>query len=137
MFKKDPNVVEYYRKLIGMSKGVIDHGRQSTNIIVREKYLSTFQLYITNTPSEIDCISIRESLITGCIPLISNFGVFQEREGIHFELYDHESVLKEIAIQIIRLYENPKQIDHFSKIFQKSSTILSWDDVGNRILALN
>ena len=62
MFKKEPNIVEYYRKLIGMSKGVIDHGRQSTNIIVREKYLSTFQLYITNTPSEIDCISIRESL---------------------------------------------------------------------------
>jgi hypothetical protein len=26
------------------------------------------------------CISIRESLITGCIPLISNFGVFKERE---------------------------------------------------------
>ena len=120
-----------------MSKGVIDHGRQTTNIIVREKYLSTFQLYITNTPSEIDCISIRESLITGCIPLISNFGVFQEREGIHFDLYEHESILKEIGLQIVKLYENPKQIAHLSNIFQKSATILSWNDVGDKILSIN
>lgn len=137
MFKKDQHIVDHYRKLIGMSKGVIDHGRQGTNIIVREKYLSTFQLYITNTPSEIDCISIRESLITGCIPLISNFGVFQEREGIHFDLIEHESILKEIGIQIVKLFENPKQIEHFSNLFQKSATILSWNDVGDKILAVN
>jgi hypothetical protein len=137
MFKKEQNIIDHFKKLIGMSKGVIDHGRQTTNIIVREKYLSTFQLYITNTPSEIDCISIRESLITGCIPLISNFGVFQEREGIHFDLIEHESILKEIGLQIVKLYENPKQITHLSNIFQKSATILSWNDVGDRILAVN
>ncbi len=137
MFKKEQHIIDHFKKLIGMSKGVIDHGRQSTNIIVREKYLSTFQLYITNTPSEIDCISIRESLITGCIPLISNFGVFQEREGIHFDLIEHESILKEIGTQIVKLYDNPKQIEHFSNLFQKSLTILSWNDVGDKILAIN
>ena len=131
---KDEKLVEYYKMLIGSSNGVIDHGRQNTKIIVREKYMSTFQLYITNTPSEIDCISIRESLIAGCIPLISDFGVFKEREGIHFELFENDMILKDIAEQIIKLYDNPKQIENFRNLFKKSKTILSWGDIGNLIL---
>ena len=131
MFKdKDEKLIEHFKTLIGSSLGVIDHGRQNTNLIVREKYMSTFQLYITNTPSEIDCISIRESLITGCIPLISNFGVFKEREGIHFDLVEYDSVLQDIGEQIVKLYENPKQLEHFRNLFKKSKTILSWDDIG-------
>jgi glycosyltransferase involved in cell wall biosynthesis len=132
---KDDKLVEYYKTLIGMSKGVIDHGRQSTNIIVREKYLSRFQLYITNTGSEIDCISIRESLVTGCIPLISNYGVFKEREGIHFDLPDtsHEELIKKIGEQIVNLWNNKPQLEHFANLFSKSNTILSWNDISLKI----
>ncbi len=124
----DQNLIDYYKQLIGSSFGVIDHGRQNTEIIIREKYMSSFQLYITNTNSEIDCISIRESLVTGCIPLISNFGVFKEREGIHFELVDDNNILNNIGVEIVKLMKENK-LDILRNVFKKSQTILSWDDI--------
>jgi glycosyltransferase involved in cell wall biosynthesis len=115
--------------------GVIDHGRQNTDFIVREKYLSSFQLYISNTNSEIDCISIRESLVTGCIPLISDFGVFKEREGIHFELVEHPTILNSIGEQIVKiLKEQQSQMDVLRGVFKKSQTILSWEDIAKKWL---
>lgn len=133
---KDENLKGYYKFLIGSSPGVIDHGRQNTDFIVREKYLSNFQLYITNTPSEIDCISIRESLIAGCIPLISNFGVFKEREGVHFELDDDINNYKQISEQIIKLIKNKKETDILRDVLKKSSTIIGWDEIAKKILEL-
>jgi hypothetical protein len=58
----------------------------SSHKIIEEKYNSTFHIYITLTDAEIDCISIRESLVTGCIPIIYNHGVFEERDGIKYDL---------------------------------------------------
>ena len=117
--------------------GVIDHGRQPIEMIVREKYMSSFQLYITNTIAEIDCISIRESLVTGCIPLISNFGVFAEREGIHFNLIDSEpELMKEIAINIVKITNDKDKMNILRNVFKKSSTIIDWCCVANKILEI-
>ena len=132
---EDEKLVNYYKELIGSSMGVIDHGRQSSNMIIREKYLSSFQLYISNTNSEIDCISIRESLVTGCIPLISNFGVFKEREGIHFELIENQNI-STIGEQIVKiLKEQQPQMEVLRKVFKKSQTILSWEDIAKKWLS--
>jgi glycosyltransferase involved in cell wall biosynthesis len=127
----DQNLVNHYKQLIGSSLGVIDHGRQNIEFIVREKYLSSFQLYITNTISEIDCISIRESLVTGCIPLISNFGVFKEREGIHFEFIENDHVLNAIGQEIVKLTKDINKMNVLRNVFKKSKTILSWEDISN------
>ena len=127
----DQNLVNHYKQLIGSSLGVIDHGRQNIEFIVREKYLSSFQLYITNTISEIDCISIRESLVTGCIPLISNFGVFKEREGIHFEFIQNDHVLNAIGQEIVKLTKDINKMNVLRNVFKKSKTILSWEDIAN------
>jgi hypothetical protein len=114
--------------------GVIDHGRQPIEIIVREKYMSSFQLYITNTNSEIDCISIRESLVAGCIPLISNFGVFAEREGIHFDLKETDEEMKNIAYNICKLFQDQKKLNILRDVFKKSETIISWSNIANKII---
>ena len=127
----DKNLVNHYKQLIGSSLGVIDHGRQNIEFIVREKYLSSFQLYITNTISEIDCISIRESLVTGCIPLISNFGVFKEREGIHFDFIENDHVLNAIGQEIVKLTKDNNKMNVLRNVFKKSKTILSWEDIAN------
>jgi hypothetical protein len=132
----DDNVKKELKK-ITCFPGVIDHGRQSIEMIVREKYLSSFQLYITNTIAEIDCISIRESLITGCIPLISNFGVFSEREGIHFDLKENDPEnMKNIAINILNLLKNPDKLEILRDVFKKSVTIINWDTVAEKIINL-
>lgn len=108
--------------------GVMDHGRQPVELINREKHMSNFQLYITNTEMEIDCISIRESLVAGCIPLISNFGVFEERQGIHID-FDTEQNKKTAALKILKLLKDIDTLDNLREEFKKSHTILSWNEV--------
>ena len=129
--------VQNHLKQFTALPGVIDHGRQPIEMIIREKYMSSFQLYITNTIAEIDCISIRESLVTGCIPLISNFGVFAEREGIHFNLVDNNpELMKDIAINIVKIINDKDKMDVLRNVFKKSSTIIDWTTVANRILEI-
>jgi hypothetical protein len=106
-------------------------------MIVREKYMSSFQLYITNTIAEIDCISIRESLVTGCIPLISNFGVFSEREGIHFNLIENQEEMKNIALNIVKLLKDQKQLNILREVFKNSKTILDWANIADQIGNIN
>ena len=97
----DENYKNYLLKLLAQP-GVMDHGRQPVEMIIREKYLSTYHFYITNSETEIDCISIRESLLTGCIPIISKFGVFQNRHGIQYNWDPTNKLLcKAIADNII------------------------------------
>jgi hypothetical protein len=108
------------------NKGVIDHGRQPIEYIIREKYLSNFHLYITEAISEIDCINIKESAAIGCIPLISNSNVFEERDGIKFEWVSN---FDNIANEIILLMENIELSNSIREKLKQSETIKSWDCV--------
>ena len=110
--------------------GVMDHGRQPMDVIIREKYMSSFQLYVTNTPIEIDCISIRESLATGAIPLISNFGVFKDREGIHFDLKDKDiQCYQMIGYKITELMKQPEILNAYRQRMKQSSLLISWAEI--------
>ena len=122
-----------YLKMLLAQPGVMDHGRQPVEMIIREKYMSTYHFYITNTESEIDCISIRESLVTGCIPLLSNFGVFKERAGIHFDFND-DNMIKMAAIKIIQLLQNTDNIDEVRKKIINDPTIIGWDTIASEWL---
>jgi hypothetical protein len=86
-------------------------------------------MYITETPSEIDCISIRESLVCGCIPLITKFGVFAERDGLKFNMdFGFES----IANGILEIMKKPEFLNMTRENFKNSKTILSWKEVAVR-----
>jgi len=106
-------------------QGVMDHGRQGLDFIIREKWLSTFHLYITDTESEIDCISIRESVAAGCIPLIGKTGVFKERDGIHFTLEKTPQGYDKIANGILQLLQNP----YILKKVNIPPEVTSWEKV--------
>ncbi len=118
---------KYEMTLLLAQPGVMDHGRVSSSLVVREKQQSTFHMYITETPSEIDCISIRESLVCGCIPLISKFGVFAERDGLKFNFE-----LGSIANGVLNLMKKTEFINMARENFKNSKTILSWKDVAVR-----
>lgn len=124
---KDENYKNYLTTLLAQP-GVMDHGRQPIEMIIREKYLSTFHFYISNTEAEIDCISIRESLVAGCIPLLSNFGVFKERQGMHFD-FNTEIQIKMAAINIIQMLKNPSQINEFREKIKSDPTIVDWETI--------
>jgi hypothetical protein len=109
--------------------GVMDHGRQSMDMIIREKYLSTFHIYFNTSIAEIDCISIRESLITGCIPIISNFGVFKERHGLQYDFEITDKNCNNIANDIINNMYNFNFINESRKKLENSNTIISWYEI--------
>ena len=118
-----------YLQLLLSQPGVMDHGRQPLEIISREKHMSTFHLYLTNTTTEIDCISIKESIITGCIPIISNFGVFKERDGIHLD-FNNDTQIKMAAINIITLLKNPNKVEIYkNQISESKSKIFGWEQI--------
>ena len=123
---------EEFKKVMSLllaSKGVMDHGRQPLEIIARDKYMSNFHLYLSNSEAEIDCITIKESLLTGAIPIISNFGIFKDREGIKFDLGDmSKEVFAKIALKIVEIMRDPK-LDVFRDTLKKSNTIISWIDI--------
>jgi len=110
--------------------GVMDHGRQPMDMIIREKYLSTFHIYLSDSIAEIDCISVRESLVTGCIPIISKFGVFANRHGIQYD-WDplNKELCKAIAINIITEMNNKSFIELARNQLMNSETIVSWKNV--------
>ena len=112
--------------------GVMDHSRRPVEEIVLEKWKSTFQLYITDCTGEIDCISIRESLVTGCIPLISNSGVFQNRDGLHFNLVKTPQEYYVIAQRICSLLKKPEFLEMCRQRFMKSPGIVDWKTIAER-----
>jgi hypothetical protein len=115
--------------------GVMDHGRQPMEMIIREKYLSTFHLYINNSVAEIDCISIKESLVTGCIPILSNFGVYNERDGIHLPWEPENDTLCDIiAEEIINKMNDTRFVEDEREKCKKSDTIIRWSVIAKKWL---
>jgi len=123
-------------KMLLSQPGVMDHGRQPMEIIIREKHMSSFHLYVTNTPIEIDCISIRESLATGAIPLISNYGVFKNREGAHFELEENNpQCYQKIGFEISKLMKQGSNLNEYREKMKKSDLLVNWEQVSKMWLS--
>jgi glycosyltransferase involved in cell wall biosynthesis len=115
--------------------GVMDHGRQPLDLICREKYLSNFHLYISETNTEIDCISIKESLLCGTIPLISNHGIFKERDGIHIDVQKESQITyTQAALKIIEIMRDPG-LDIFRQTLKGSKSIISWEAIAKQWLS--
>jgi len=108
-------------------KGVMDHGRQPLEAIIREKQMSTFHMYLSTSIAEIDCISVRESIMCGCIPIISDFGVFKERHGLMYSI--HDSLLEKIAMDIVIKMNDNTFIENSRNMLLKSDTIISWEKI--------
>ena len=117
-------------KLLLSQPGVMDHGRQPMEMIIREKYLSTFHIYINNCIAEIDCISIKESLVTGCIPIISNFGVFKDRHGLQYNWDpNNDELIIQITNDLIKKMYDYDLIENIRNKLQQSNTIIDWDTI--------
>lgn len=110
--------------------GVMDHGKQSKEMIAREKHLSTFHLYITETDTETDCIAIKESVSAGCIPLLSNSKVFKERDGVHYDIEDiDEEKIDFIVNDILDLIKNEERRNNLIDKFKNNNSIKNWEQI--------
>ena len=110
--------------------GVTEHGRVSLQQIAKEKSNSAMHLYISNSETEIDCISIRESLLSGAVPVIGNDYVFKERDGIHITgSTDNATTYRKAASTVIKLLKDQTTLTSLREEFKKSPTIVSWASV--------
>ena len=125
---KDDNFKNKMIKLFS-EHGVTEHGKQSVDIIAREKHLSEFHIYISNIVNEIDCQTIKESIIAGCIPLTVNFGVFTETEGIkYFMNHEDPKVMQRCALEILKLAKDVDKLEEIRYKFKNSQTIQTLDN---------
>jgi len=133
---KDDNMKKYFLSLLSQP-GVMDHGRQPLDLIVREKQLSSFHLYLSKSEQEIDCISIRESLVTGCIPILSTFGVFKDREGVHLEIIDKDvKSYQNAAVKILQMMEQQDKLIGYREKIKSSPLIISWENIAKKWLEI-
>jgi hypothetical protein len=117
--------------------GVTDHGKQSLDVLSREKHLSEFNIYISNIINEISCQSIKESIVAGCIPLTVNFGIFMETEGIKFLMnHNDNKIMQKCALEILNLCKDSTKLETIRKQFMNSDTINSFENYCNKITNL-
>lgn len=118
--------------------GVTDYGRSNYENVVRVRQESLAQLYVSPSPLEIDCLSIREAAYVGCIPIISNHAVFPERSGIHVNGdANSESTQLEGAKQAVALYHlSDDKREIIMKTMKESPLNLNWDDIAQHWIKL-
>lgn len=118
--------------LIRGTDRVYDHGRVSRDVMRRECADAYIHLYPC-TISEIDCISVKESALSGIIPVIPNSFVLKERAGVHFDGIPGSKEFFEnggkTCIRLIEDYDNYANVitDQIDPILRQ--TVLSWMDV--------
>ncbi len=125
------SVKKQIHDLINSSKGVFDHGRVDREEIAREKYTSSVHFYIcSNNKTETDCISVRESHYSGCMPVINSDGVFKERSGLHISNPKPDTNIQYYlaAKSIVNLFskENSSLLEKFQKMPQSET---SWKSI--------
>lgn len=129
---------EYKNKMFKLfaTEGICDHGAQPAEIIAREKHMSNFELYVSNMINEVDCVSIRESILSGCIPLLANFGVFEEREGYKFDMnHEDPKVMQRVALLILQLMKDQNALNFAREDMRKRcTTIISCEQVAELTL---
>ena len=124
------------KKLVELFKqdGVKEHGRVDLDVIAKQKALSGFHLYISNSETEIDCISVRESLLCGAIPILGNDYVFKERDGIHVTgSTKNMSTYRRAGATVVSLIKRGEPfLEKKRQEFAKSKTIISWEEVAQK-----
>jgi len=132
----DPNQEAFQNEvntLLGQP-GVVHHGRLTVEEVARLKSRCGFHLYYTATAAEIDCITIRESLVVGCIPVLSEVNVFGQRAGIHLHGLGFEKKgYVELARQLSKILSTPQEtMDDMRRKLRESDTIVDWEGVAGR-----
>lgn len=79
-----PNKAAWREKMLDLiaQPGVVDHGRIGQDKLIEEKAHSVIHYYGC-TYREIDCISVRESAIVGCLPVTTDYAALSEKEYCH------------------------------------------------------
>jgi hypothetical protein len=110
--------------------GIIEHGRISQNKLIEEKATAAIHYYGC-TYEEIDCISVRESAMVGCIPVVTDFAAFREKPYCVKVMGEPElQVTQEaIAYKIIELLNNAGELERLRQQFKEFVKHETWENI--------
>ena len=117
---------KFYFRIMAGTPGVMDHGRQDLDLVVSEKYKSSFYLCV-NKSNDFKYNAIVESYITGCIPILSNHGIHNDLDGYHINFEDNMNY-EDIADKILEFVYDKEKQEELRNQLKKSNLIQSWDD---------
>lgn len=133
MSRDNPERMMWKDKMIALMKqeGVYEHGRINQKDLLQEKAHASVHYYPT-TFEEIDCISVRESAAVGCIPVTSNYAVFETKdyvlkeEGNARDKRTQEAIAEKVVEVLSGNHEGLRE--EFKSIAQKEN----WQEVAKK-----
>lgn len=127
-----PSEKPWKDKMIALmqQEGVFEHGKIGQDTLIQEKSTSSIHYYAC-TYEEIDCISVRESAMVGCVPVTTDYGVFSEKD--YCLKVPGEPKAKEtqeaIAHKIVHLLRNPQELEVLRQKFMEVAQNDTWDKI--------
>ncbi len=110
--------------------GVTDHGKVGQAELLLEKATAAIHYYAC-TYEEIDCISVRESAIVGCVPVTTDYCVMSEKDycvKISGEP-KAQATQEAIAYKIVELLKDQQQLDQIRQQFKDIPRQETWSNI--------
>ncbi len=127
-----PDFQRLISDVLAKSKDVFEHGKVELLETIKARWKSSYHVYITEF-EEIDCLSIRESVVAGCIPIVTNHAVFVERPAAIVEWNQKETVWDQMLGIIKKLESEATVKESLVKALQKKlgdqKLDIEWKDV--------
>lgn len=110
--------------------GIVEHGKVGQDQLILAKSQASIHYYAC-TYQEIDCISIRESAMVGCVPVTTDFAVFSEKNYCVKVPGKPEAPATQAAVanKVIELLKNPQLLADYRQQFQLNVRLETWDNI--------
>ncbi len=127
-----PSQAQWREKMLQLmaQDGVFEHGLIGQDQLILEKASASIHYYACTYP-EIDCISVRESAMVGCVPVTTDFAVMSEKNycvKISGEPSSQETQEK-VAHKIVELLKNPQELELIRQQFIENVKHETWSNV--------
>ncbi len=110
--------------------GVREGGRIGVEELIKEKSTAAIHYYGC-TFQEIDCISVRESALVGCVPVTTDYAALGEKPyclKVPGNPYLQETQ-ESLAGKIVELLKNPQRLEEMRLKFQDFAKEETWDKI--------
>jgi glycosyltransferase involved in cell wall biosynthesis len=130
-----PHRADWKQKMMNLMKqpGIVHQGRVGQGELLQEKSCAAIHYYAC-TFEEIDCISVRESVAVGCIPVTSDFSVFAEKSYCIKVPGDPltQLVQESIAYKVVELLKHPELMERLRLQFKEKMQLETWGNIARQ-----
>jgi hypothetical protein len=125
-------LAEWKNKMLQLMQqdGVKEWGKIGQDKLILEKSNCSIHYYAC-TYEEIDCISVRESAMVGCVPVTTDYAVMAEKDycvKISGDPLSQETQ-EAVAYKIVELLKNPQELEIVRKQCMEAVKHETWDQI--------